>query len=49
MQVWHPEQISGSIQLMADGTSTMPRVARESDLAAAPEAWATVSGMSLGP
>ena len=46
--VWQPEQISGSIQLMAEGTSTTPRVARDRDLAAAPEAWDTVSGMSLG-
>ena len=34
---------------MADGITTMPRLASESDLAAAPEAWATVSGMSFGP
>jgi hypothetical protein len=49
MQVRHPAHRSGSIHDMIGAISTLPRVANAKALTAAPDAWQTESGISLGP
>ena len=49
LQILQPAHFSASTMLVADSTSISPLDMRDWTSEAAAEAWATVSGMSLGP